>query len=76
MLLSCPTAIPAISWVIQLLGLSSHLIPPPSLSGGEGSSFPHLAQSYDVVDFESVVGMKPGDSSVVIVYQVDEFTCT
>ena len=32
--------------------------------------------SDDVVNSESVMGIKPGDSSVVIGYQVDEFTCT
>ena len=29
-----------------------------------------------MVNSESVVGIKPGDSGVVIGYQVDEFTCT
>ena len=32
--------------------------------------------SDDAVDSDSVVGIKPGDSGVVIGYQVDEFTCT
>ena len=32
--------------------------------------------SDDAVDSESVMGIKPGDSGVVIGYQVDEFTCT
>ena len=32
--------------------------------------------SDDTVDSESVMGVKPGDSGVVIGYQVDEFTCT
>ena len=32
--------------------------------------------SDDMVDSESVIGVKPGDSSVVIGYQVDEFTHT
>ena len=54
----------------------SHLIPPPSLPDGEGSSVPGLVPSDDTVDSESVMGIKPGDSSVVIGYQVDEFTHT
>ena len=32
--------------------------------------------SDDTVNSESVMGVKPGDSSVVTGYQVDEFTCT
>ena len=42
----------------------------------QGSSFPGLVPSDDVVDSESVMGIKPGDSGVVIGYQVDECTCT
>ena len=56
--------------------LQSHPIPPPSLHGREGSSFPGLVPSDDMVDSESVVGIKPGDSGVVIGYQVDEFAHT
>ena len=56
--------------------MESHLIPLPSLHDGEGSSFPGLVPSDDAVDSESVMGIKAGDSSVVIGYQVDEFTCT
>ena len=56
--------------------IESHLIPLPSLHDGEGSSFPGLVPSDYVVDPDSVMGVKPGDSSVVIGYQVDEFTCT
>ena len=56
--------------------VESHLIPPPSLHDGEGSSFPDLVPSDDVVDSDSVMGIKPGDSGVVIGYQVDEFTHT
>ena len=52
----------------------SHPIPLPSLHGGEGLLFPGLVPSNDTVNFESVVGIKPGDSGVVIGYQVDEFT--
>ena len=46
----------------------SHLIPPPSLHDGEGSSFPGLVPSDDVVNSDSVMGIKPGDSSMVIGY--------
>ena len=56
--------------------VESHLIPLPSLHDGEGSSFPGLVPSDDVVNPDSVMGVKPGDSSVVIGYQVDEFTRT
>ena len=52
----------------------SHLIPPPSQHGGEASSFPGLVPSDDMVN--SVVGVKPGDSGMVIGYKVDEFTPT
>ena len=54
----------------------SHLIPPSSLHCGEGSSFPGLAPSDDTVNSESAVGIKPGDSGVVIGCQVDGFTHT
>ena len=43
----------------------SHLIPLPSLHDGEGSSFPSLVPSDDTVNSESVMGIKPDDSSVV-----------
>ena len=56
--------------------VESHSIPLPSLHDGEGSSFPGLVPSDDEVHSESVMGIKPGDSSVVIGYQVDKFTCT
>ena len=54
----------------------SHPIHPPSPHGGEGYSFSGLLPSSDMVDSESVMDIKPGDSGVVIGYQVDEFTCT
>ena len=54
----------------------SHLIPPSSLHDGEGSSFPGLVPSDDIVNSESAVGIKPCDSGVVIGYQVDEFIHT
>ena len=44
----------------------SHLIPPPSLHDGEGSSFPGLVPSNDMVDSESAIGIKPGDSGVAV----------
>ena len=56
--------------------IESHPILPPSLHDGEGSSFPGLVPSDDAVNSDSVMGIKPGDSGVVIGYQVDEFTCT
>ena len=56
--------------------VESHLIPLPSLCDGEESSFPGLVPSDDTVDSESVMSIKPGDSGVVIGYQVDEFTHT
>ena len=54
----------------------SHPIPLPSLHGGEGYSFPDSATQYDTVYSKSVVGVKLGDSGVVIQYYVDEFTFT
>ena len=56
--------------------MESHPIPLPSLHDEEGSLLPGLVPSDDTVDSESVMGIKLGDSSVVIGYQVDEFTCT
>ena len=53
-----------------------HPIPLPSLHGEEGSSFPGLIQSDDMVNSESVLGIKSGDSGMLIGYQVDEFTHT
>ena len=47
----------------------SHPIPLPSLHDGEGSSFPGLVPLDNTVNSESVTGIKPGDSSVVIGYQ-------
>ena len=49
---------------------------PPSQHDGEGFSFPGLVPSDDMVESEPVMGVKPGDPSVVIGYQVDEFTYT
>ena len=55
---------------------ASHLIPPSSLHGGEGSSVLGLVPSNDTVDSESVVGIKPGDSGLVPGYQADKLTHT
>ena len=54
----------------------SHLIPPHFLCQEEGSSFQGLVPSDDTVNSESVVGIKTGESCVVIGCQVDEFTYT
>ena len=53
----------------------SHLIPPFSLYDEEGSSFLGFVSPDVMVNSKSVVGMKLGDSSVVIGYQV-QFTHT
>ena len=54
----------------QRVTCSLHL---PCMVGGP---FPGLFPSHHMPDSESVMGIKPGDSGVVIGYQVDEFTCT
>ena len=54
--------------------IESHPIPLPCLCDGEGSSFPGLVPSDDAVNSDSVMGVKPVDSGVVIGYQIDEFT--
>ena len=54
-----------------LRALQSHPISLPSLHGVDGSAPP-----IDTVNSKCVVGIKPGDSGVVIRYQVDDFTCT
>ena len=46
--------------------MESHLIPPPSLHDRKGSSFPGLVPSDGTVNSESVMGIKPDDSGVVI----------
>ena len=75
--ISCPPAIPTNGGAYSFGGLAeSHLIPSPSLHGGEGSSFPGLVPFCDTVNSESVVGIKRDDSDVMIGYQVDEFTYT
>ena len=54
----------------------SHQIPPPSLHGGEGPSFPDWVPPDDTVNSDSLVGMQFSDSGMVIRYQDDEFTHT
>ena len=72
--ISCPPAIPT-GGAYSFGGLvESHLIPLPSLHGVEGSPIQGLVPSNVIVNSKSVVGIKPGDSGVVIGYQVDEFT--
>ena len=67
---------PTIEWGIHFGGLAgSHPIPLPSLHGGEGS-FSGLIPTDDTVDTELVIGIQPGDSDVVIGYQIEEFTHT
>ena len=51
-----------------------HLIPLPSLHGGEGSSFQGYVPPDDTGNSKSVVGVKPHDSGVVIGYHIDEYT--
>ena len=66
LLLSCSLTIPSI-WVHIAFGAQqNHLIPLPSLHDGKESSFQGLVPSDDTVDSESVMGIKPCDSSVVI----------
>ena len=68
---------PSIWWAYSFGGLAeSHPIPLPSLHDGEGSSFPGLVPSDDMADSEYVMSINPGDSGVVIGYQVGEFTHT
>ena len=71
---SCPPAIPPIRWGIQLRQLGSHPIPLPSLHSGEGSSFPGLFHMMTQSILNLWWALKPGYSSVVIGFQVDEFT--
>ena len=52
----------------------SHLILPPFLHGREGSSFPGCFSPNNTVNSKSVVGIKLGDSFVLIGCQFDECT--
>ena len=64
-------------WGIQLWRFSRES-PNPSafLHRRKRSSFPAFVLYSDMVNFDSLVGIKPGKSEVVIGYQVDEFTHT
>ena len=53
-------------------GLTELPDPLPSLHGREGSPFLGCVPLNDKVNSESVVGVKPPDSGVVIEFQVDE----
>ena len=79
--LATQSAVPQVShlygWAYSLGGSAvSHPISLHFLHDGEGFSFLGLVPSDDTVNSESVMGIKPGDSGVVIGYQVDEFTHT
>ena len=72
---SCPIAMLSVWWSIQPWGLS--IESPNSFTFPtcwQRSSFTGCVPPYDTVDFKSVVPMKPGDSGVVIAYQVGKFT--
>ena len=56
--------------------LESHLIPLPSLHDGEGLLFQVWCHQMMWLILILLWALKPGDSSVVIGYQVDEFTHT
>ena len=56
------------------LGLGSESPNPSTFPAWWEGSFPGVVPSNDTIDSESVMGIKPGDSGVVIGYQVDEFT--
>ena len=76
-LVNFPTAIQSIWWGIQLWGLAeSHPIHLPSLHGGEVFCLPAFVPPIDMVNSESVVSVKPGDSGVVTGFQVHAFTHT
>ena len=50
----------------------SYSIPPPLLHGGEGSSFPDSVPSNNTDNSESVVGITPVDSGMVMRHHIDE----
>ena len=54
----------------------SHPIPQPSLHAWEWYSFLGFVSPNDMSNSEYMMGVKPGDSGVVIGCQVEEFTCT
>ena len=65
-LFNCPWAIPSIWLGIQIQ--QSHPIHLPSPHGRAGVPYPGLIPSSDMIHCESVVGITPGDSGVVIGY--------
>ena len=67
---SSPPAISAIWWGIHFWGLRRESPDSSTLPAWLGGVFPHLVPSNDKVNSESVVGIKPGDSGVVIGYCV------
>ena len=76
-LLSLNQLSPSHSNYIQLLGLDRESPNPSAFPAWRGGVFfPGLIPFNNMVNSESVVGIKPGDSGVVIGYQVDEFTHT
>ena len=56
-----------------MLGEESHY-PSAFPTWWGGAFFPGFVPPNDMIDSESVVGIKPGDSGVVCGYQVHEFT--
>ena len=70
---SCHPAIQSVWQGIQLWGLSSRPIPPPSLHGRE-KLFWGLVPPDDTVNSKFMVGIKAGDSGVVMGYQIDDST--
>ena len=48
-----------------------YLIPLPSLHSGKGYSFPGLIALSDMVNSTFMMGIKPGDSSMVTGYYID-----
>ena len=60
--------------LLQVFGRVAQFIHIPYLAGK--SSLLGCVPPADMVDSEYVVGIKPGDSAVMIGYQVEEFTHT
>ena len=76
-LFSCHPAIPSIWLGIQLRGLGRESPNPPAFpTWWRALLYPDSALPDDMVSSESVVGIKLGNSGVVIEYQVDKLTCT
>ena len=73
---SCPPGIPPIWWSRQLSWFGRKSANPSAIPTWQGGVFFSRLFSTSNVMANSVVGVKPGDSGMVIGYQVDEFTCT